>query len=133
MKISRPSYAGQEYKNEHTPSLFDKDVFERDSSKDISGLLKKLADIKKNVLSCQDYFKASANDENHIAILKRDDNKTLKTGIFSLKGLSAELAVELPDGEYENVYDGKRVTVKEGKLKSEGKPIIIVTDSTQMF
>ena len=126
-------YAGQEYKNEHSPSLFDKDVFERDSSKDISGLLKKLAEMKKNVLSAEDYFKGRADDEKHIAVLKRDDNKKLKTGVFSLRGLSGEVAVELPDGEYENIYDGKKVAVKDGRLRCEGRPIIIVSPSTEQF
>ena len=126
-------YAGQEYKNEHTPSLFDKDVFERKAEKDISGLLKKLGRMKKEVLSVEDYFKGEADDENHIAILKRDDNKKLKTGIFSLRGKSAEVCVSLPDGKYENVYDGKTVTVKGGKLGCEGRPIIIVSENTEKF
>ena len=102
-------YAGQEYCCEETPSLFEKDVFPRAADRDISPLLKKLCAIKKELLSCEDDFKGSADDAKHIAILKRDDCKTLKLGIFSLHGLSADVKVELPDGEYTDHYSGGKV------------------------
>ena len=126
-------YAGQEYKNDHVPSLFEKDVFERAGEKDISPLLTRLAALKKEKLSCEDYFKGSADDENHIAILKRDDNRSLKLGIFSLRGKSADVKVELPDGDYQDVYGGGSVAVRGGYLHCEGRPIVISTESIEQF
>ena len=125
-------YAGQEFCCEHTPSLFEKDLFPRDGE-DISPLLKKLAELKKSALSARDYFKGSADDEHHIAILKRDDCEMLKVGIFSLRGMEADVKAELPDGEYINLYSGEPVTVTGGKLHCDGKPVIISRKSLEEF
>lgn len=122
-------YAGQEYQNDHTPSLFEKDVFQREVKQDISSLLKKMYEIKKNVLSYEDYLVCSADDTNDIAILERDDNRTYKLGIFSLRGRTANVKVKVADGSYVNQMDGKIVTVKNGLLDCNGNPIILVCDS----
>lgn len=102
LKGSTLIYAGQEFGCDETPSLFDKDVFPRNTGIDISSLLAKLDTIKKTVLDDDDYFKADADDENDIAILERDNNKSKKVGIFSLKSKSADVKVDLPDGDYKN-------------------------------
>ena len=121
-------YAGQEYQNTHVPSLFDKDLIQWDPHKDISPLLKRLANIKKGLLSSQDYFRARSDDENDIAILERDDNITRKLGIFSLKGRSAVIKVNFPDGSYTNRLNGKPVQIKEGALFCDDEPIILAND-----
>ena len=72
-----------------------------------------------------DYFKADADDENDIAILERDNNKSKKVGIFSLKSKSADVKVDLPDGDYKNEISGETVTVSNGKVHCNGKAIII--------
>ena len=118
-------YAGQEYRNDHVPSLFEKEVINRDLSRDITPWLQNLYRIKKQHLSCEDYFIAKADDKNDIAILVRDDNKTKKMGIFSLKAKAADVAVDAPDGEYLNLIDGKAVVVANGKMTCDGTPVII--------
>ena len=118
-------YAGQEYQEDHVPSLFEKDVFGRDAQKDISPLLKTLYGMKKEVLSCEDYFMGSADDKHDIAILVRDDNRTKKLGVFSLKGKTAAVKVDFPDGTYINYMDGKTVVVFGGALQCDGEPIIL--------
>ena len=118
-------YAGQEYRNDHVPSLFDKDVILRDSNQDISPLLKKLYGIKKTVLSCEDYFMGKADDQNDIAILQRDDNRTRKLGIFSLKGKAADVKTDFPDGIYTNHFSGTPVTIQNGTLYCDGTPVIL--------
>ena len=121
-------YAGQEYCCDHVPSLFEKDVFPRKPETDITPLLQKLADIKKNLLSNEDYFRGTADDVNEIAVLERDDNHTLKLGVFSLKGKAADVSVSLPDGTYTNHFDGTAVRVTDGRLHCAGTPIL-VTDT----
>lgn len=125
LKGSTLIYAGQEFGCDETPSLFDKDVFPRNTGIDISSLLAKLDTIKKTVLDDDDYFKADADDENDIAILERDNNKSKKVGIFSLKSMSADVKVDLPDGDYKNEISGETVTVSNGKIHCDGKAIII--------
>ena len=122
-------YAGQEYKEDHVPSLFDKDVFRRDAGKDISPMFAELYRFKKDVLSPEDYFKGGADDTNHIAILERDDNINKKVGIFSLKGMSADVKVNLPDGNYINHLNGSSVAVADGKIRCYGSPIVISASS----
>lgn len=124
LKGSTLIYAGQEFGCDETPSLFDKDVFPRNTGIDLSNLLAKLDTIKKTVLDDDDYFKADADDENDIAILERD-NKSKKVGIFSLKSKSADVKVDLPDGDYKNEISGETVTVSNGKIHCNGKAIII--------
>lgn len=111
LKGSTLIYAGQEFGCDETPSLFDKDVFPRNTGIDLSKLLAKLDTIKKSVLDDDDYFKADADDENDIAILERDNSKSKKVGIFSLKSKSADVKVDLPDGDYKNEISGETVTV----------------------
>lgn len=125
LKGSTLIYAGQEFGCDETPSLFDKDVFPRNTGIDLSNLLAKLDTIKKTVLDDDDYFKADADDENDIAILERDNNKSKKVGIFSLKSKSADVKVDLPDGDYNNEISGETVAVSNGKIHCNGNAIII--------
>ena len=118
-------YGGQEYCCDHVPSLFEKEVFPRDAAKDISPLLQKLGRVKKSVLSCGDYFKGTADDANDIAILEREDERSRKLGIFSLKGKAADVKVDWPDGNYVNHMTGETVTVTAGTLHCAGGPIVL--------
>ena len=116
-------YAGQEYSCTHQPSLFEREVFPR-TGRDISAWLRKLSDLKHTVLGADDAFWAKADDENHIAILGRENGESRKIGVFSLRCMRAEVPVEAPDGEYENLLDGSTVIVKDGRLACAGRPIL---------
>ncbi|MBR5471260.1 MAG: alpha-amylase [Oscillibacter sp.] len=131
LKGSTMIYAGQEYRNDHVPSLFEKDVILRTAEKDISPLLRKLYDVKKSLLSVEDYFKGTADDIHDIAILERDDNHTVKVGVFSLKGKAADVKVQLPDGTYTNHLNGEPVAVTGGMLHCDGDPILLTIPAEQ--
>ena len=131
LKGSTLIYAGQEYRNDHVPSLFEKDIILRTAEKDISPLLRKLYDVKKSVLSVEDYFKGTADDIHDIAILERDDNHTVKVGVFSLKGKAADVKVQLPDGTYTNHLNGEPVAVTGGMLHCDGDPILLTIPAEQ--
>ena len=49
-------YAGQEYRNDHVPSLFDKDVIIRNTYSDIRPLFQKLYKIKKKFHKEDNYY-----------------------------------------------------------------------------
>ena len=116
-------YAGQEFSCTHQPSLFEREVFER-NGRDISPLLKKLADVKKNVLSENDSFSASADDEHGIAVMERRCGEDRKIGIFSLRSESADVRIDVPDGEYTDLISGENISVKKGTLRCGGRPLI---------
>ena len=131
LKGSTLIYAGQEYRNDHVPSLFEKDVILRAEEADISPLLRKLYDVKKSLLSVEDYFKGTADDTHDIAVLERDDNHTVKVGVFSLKGKAADVKVHLPDGTYTNHLNGEPVAVTGGVLHCGDAPILLTIPAEQ--
>ena len=116
-------YGGQEFSCTHRPSLFEREVFPR-TGRDISAQLRHLSDIKHRFLGADDDFWARSDDENDIAILGRENGESRKIGVFPLKSKRAAVPVDAPDGTYENLLDGATVTVEDGKVLCEGRPII---------
>jgi len=118
-------YAGQEFENTRTPSLFEKEPIDRNTGKDISPLLKKLSEIKQ-IFGQSDWFLAKADDKNNIAVLRRGSGKSEFLGVFSLKAGKAAVPVpELPDGTYKELISGKSVRIISGELVCKGEPVII--------
>ena len=120
-------YAGQEFSCEHTPSLFEREVFPR-NGRDISDALRHLSDLKHTVLDADDAFEARADDVHDIAVLLRQNERKKKIGVFSLKSACAEVKVDAPDGCYENLIDGTTVRVENSLLYCAGKPILFCFD-----
>ena len=120
-------YGGQEFGNEYRPSLFEREVFSRNTGINISDLLARMARIKKQELSAEDHFWGWADDRHDIAVLNRSSGRTKRLGVFSLKGKMAMVAVDFPDGTYTNLVDDERITIRGGKLVCKGKPIILST------
>lgn len=116
-------YAGQEFTCTHQPSLFEREVFDR-SGRDISAYLERLGEIKKEFLGEEDSFLARADDEHAVAVMERFSDSRHTIGIFSLQGKSAEVKVEVPDGEYGELLRGGSVLVKNGQVACAGEPII---------
>ena len=116
-------YAGQEMAVAHTPSLFDADKVKWDTGTDLSTQLQLLSLLKRETLSPDDIFSAVADEKRHIAVITRDNGKMRKIGIFSLRGLSGEVPVKLPDGSYLNHLSGGKITVADGQVQCDGNPI----------
>ena len=66
-----------------------------------------------------------------MAVIYRDDVRkeagdTPRTvGVFSLRGESARVAVDVADGTYKNLIDGSDVVVEGGELACDGEPVIM--------
>ena len=116
-------YAGQEFENTHLPSLFEREPFDRQTGHDLSGLMARLHAIKQ-AFGSNDDFAAAGDDEKDIAVMERSGHEGRFVGVFSLRSRSGEVALEVPDGNYENRIDGSSVAVREGRLRCEGRPII---------
>ena len=117
-------YAGQEFENDHLPSLFEKEPIDRNTGKDLSALMARLRQIK-GMLGGDDWFRAEGDDERDIAVLRRGNREHRFLGVFSLKSKRGEVPLGLADGNYQNLIDGETVEVRSGKLRCEGKPVII--------
>ncbi len=117
-------YAGQEFENDHLPSLFDIDPIDRRTGRDLSGLLRRLYAVKQQFGSA-DWFFADADDANDLALLQRGSAGKRFVGVFSLKAKAADVRVDAADGVYENLIDRSAVTVKNGILSCTGEPVIL--------
>lgn len=117
-------YAGQEFVNDHLPSLFEREPIDRATGRDLSPLLRRLYDIKQG-FGAEDWFLAGADDTHDVALMQRGSAGKRFVGIFPLKALAACVSVDVPDGVYENLIDGQRVTVSDGTLRCTGEPIIL--------
>lgn len=117
-------YAGQEFENDHLPSLFDLDPIDRCTGRDLSGLLRRLYAVK-HQLGSADWFFADADDANDLALLQRGSAGKRFVGVFSLKAKAADVRVDAPDGVYENLIDRSAVTVESGVLHCTGEPVIL--------
>ena len=120
-------YAGQERAATHTPSLFDADKVQWGAGTDLTPLMQTLYKLKQQTLSPDDLFSAEADEADHIAVMTRDDGRTRKIGVFSLRGLPGEVSVDLPDGAYSDLLSGAKAEVRGGKLSCSGEPIWICT------
>jgi len=117
-------YAGQEVACEHQTSLFDRDVIGWDTGRDLGNLIRRLAHVKHEVLGVRDFIRFRADDEHDVAMVMRGDVRNT-LGVFSLRGQDANVSVELSDGSYENLLNGHEVIVRDGVLRTDGKPIIV--------
>lgn len=119
-------YAGQEVCAEHRPGLFDKDPVQWDSGKDISGLLRKLGEIKKHPILTDSRYEIHALPGEILCACHRAGNCQL-VGVFSLRGESSLVPVDAPDGLYVDLIGGSQVEVYAGKLSCKGRPVIFET------
>ena len=117
-------YAGQEFENDHLPSLFEKEPIDRNTGKDLSALMARLRQIK-GMFGGDDWFRAEGDSEQDIAVLRRGNREHRFLGVFSLKSDRGEVALDLADGSYEDLIDGEMVEIRGGKIRCEVRPIII--------
>jgi len=124
-------YAGQEKEDDNLPSLFDKDTVRWNTGADLSTFLSRMYAIKKHPVLTDSRYDVHALPHEILYARHRCKKRRL-TGIFSVKGLSALLSVDVPDGVYTNLIDGGDVCIKSGKLSCKGKPIIFETIGEDM-
>ena len=120
-------YAGQEALCTHTPSLFDMDTINWNTGKDISPLLKKLGQIKRDPLMTNSSYTLQALPRD-VVLAVHDTAGQKMVGIFSLRGECALVKVEVPDGIYENLITGDPIEVHAGVISTNGEPIIFKTE-----
>lgn len=128
MKGTTLIYAGQEFRDEHLPSLFEKETVARDPDRDISGLMRTLYGIKRRVLDPADDFSARSGDGRHIAVMTRQKDRRRKLGVFSLRSEAGDIEADLPDGDYVNLITDMPVSVRGGRLHTDGSPVILSAD-----
>lgn len=116
-------YAGQEAGAAHLPSLFEKDPVDWNTEVDYSPLLRRLSQMKRDEIFTDSAYHVEALPRDVLlAVHEKNGEKCL--GIFSVRGTSSLVAVDVQDGVYENLLGGS-VEVHEGRLCTMGRPIVI--------
>ncbi len=105
-------YDGQEAAARHTPNLFENDKIEW-GTYELTSFLTTLAKLKKDPAVTAGVFTISAAEPAIVAEWEAIDACLL--GIFNVQSQSGSIVLDLPDGEYEDVLNGGKLTVKEGK------------------
>ena len=118
-------YAGQEAGCAHLPNLFYKDPVDW-TGPDRSEQFRRLCALKKHPLMTDSAYTVQALPRGVLYAVHRKGNRRL-AGVFSVRGAKALVRVDVPDGWYENLFDGGRVEVKDGRVSCRGVPIIIET------
>ncbi len=118
-------YAGQEYGAAHLPSLFDKDTVDFIKRIDLSAQMKRLYSMKKDPLFTDSVYNVRAAGESFI-VASHQKGERKAVGVFSLKGESGLVEVDLPDGFYENILTGEETEVFRCGVQSHGEPIVLL-------
>lgn len=118
-------YAGDEVSASHCPDLFEVDEVQWDfgTDKDISTFISRLAAIKKHPIYREGAFDAAMQGDDAV-VCSYTTAKRKSVGVFNF-GETREVQAPLSDGRYLNLIDGKRVTVKDGKIASGSLPIVL--------
>lgn len=117
-------FGGQEVGTAHRPDLFNKDTVQWNTGKDYSVLLRSMADIKHREIPADSTYHVEALPGD-ILFATHDSGSEKLVGLFSLKGGSGAVQVDLPDGTYKNLITGEKVEIVGGRVDSQGMPVII--------
>ena len=90
--------------------------------RDMQLYLRKLKELKQTLPITGGYW---LEERNGLLLGHYEGPEGKALGVFDLCGQgAADVAVELPDGDYPNRLGGS-VTVKNGRLSFDGKPVVI--------
>ncbi len=117
-------FGGQEVGAVRRPDLFDKDDVIWNSGRDDTELLRRLTQIRREVLPEHSAYEVRALPRDVLlATHEMTDGKLI--GVFSVQGQASLVEVCIPDGSYENLITGDPVEVYAGRLSIDGTPIIL--------
>ncbi len=115
-------YSGTEFAPRHQISLFEKEDCFGDMQKDWQPYLKQLREMKRKLPVDGDYRLSCCGS----LVVGAYDTPTQRVrGVFCMKGEGGTVAVDLPDGKYRDLVDGREVTVTDGKLLCGSAPVIL--------
>lgn len=117
-------HAGQEKADGNCPSLFEYDKVNWNTGIDLSSLMSKLYEIKKNPLFTDGAYNLKACDELDALVGSYEKNGSKIVGIFSFRNKAGKVEVELADGVYSDLISGKEVCVQDGKVDVAVAPVI---------
>ena len=117
-------YAGEEYRIDHKPDLFEKDPIDWISGDDeYFEFIKKLLRIDHMHIVTNGIYTINALAKDCIHLRYRYNGETLH-GIFNFGELNREIKVEVLEGEYFNMLIGDNFAIRNGLLDLSKAPYI---------
>lgn len=116
-------YSGMEFAPRQQVSLFEKEYSFAEKNIDLQDYLRTLRKMKAALPLDKAAFWAEEGAEG-IALMSYDCPTQHVRGVFGLYGGRGSVAVEMPDGEYENLCGGT-VTVQNGAVFFDGAPVVL--------
>ncbi|GEL15341.1 alpha-amylase family glycosyl hydrolase [Pediococcus cellicola] len=117
-------YAGQEFGLSHTPSLFETDKLNWNTTIDLSKLIKQMHKLSQDTIQVEGTYQLK-DAGNDIVMVDYSKNEKQRLGIFSLHSNSGIVKTSFQDGNYRNTIDGSLVMIKNGIIHVSGSPIVI--------
>ena len=117
-------YAGQEVCAPHTPSLFNKDTIQGNTGKDLTPLMRRLAEITRDPVFADSSYEVKALPRE-ILVATHESREGKLVGVFSTRGEAALVETGLADGTYVNLISSENIDVRDGKAPTHGEPIIL--------
>lgn len=117
-------YAGQEYLEEKTPNLFEKDLITFDKNKDISTIFKKMIKIHKNEIITNGVMDILEDDK--LVIFRYTYKNKCLLGYFNVYDVNyKEVDSFLKDNKYVNLYNNREIIIKNSKINIGKDPIVV--------
>lgn len=116
-------YAGEEFSSDCRPDLFEKDPVVRKT--DISPFIKRLVEIKKHRIFVNGIWNIRFPEMDGVALNTVENPSEMWMGIFNVGQASGGLAVELPEGTYQDQLSGIEIRIREGRMQLSSEPIIL--------
>ena len=116
-------YAGQEVEAKRTPNLFDRDTINWNTGKDLTDLLQRLAQIKRDPIFTDSTYSVKALPRD-VLLAVHETAAEKMIGIFPVGGNASLVEVDAPDGYYEDLISGETIEVTFGKIAINGESVI---------
>lgn len=119
-------YHGQEHRDAHRPSIFDKDPIEWKKDAEAEDFIRLMNPIHKEKFTPDSPIEYDPDLEQNVLHIERDS----MDGWFLLAAnkdgqLPGTVTIAIPDGTYTNQIDQQPVAVKEGKVSADALPLLL--------
>lgn len=122
---------GIETGNDHINKLFEKDPINfKHIKKDWVELIQKCALLKKDPIMAQDSGYKIVSHKEDVLHFEYHSDQEIRVGLFNVGALRGVLEVDLPEGVYTNLIDGKNIEIRFQTIPLMDVPLIFSIDLT---
>ncbi len=118
-------YAGQEYRQEKRPNLFEIDKIDLSPKEsELTNLIHRMSHLKKDSLFQTGIFNIHIQPQE-VAVISYENETSIAYGIFNVGNIKGGVNILLPNGVYQNILYPNQVKVENKQIVLSEKPIVI--------